>query len=164
MGTIQIVAAAEKDIPVIRSIAEAVWPGTYGKIISDEQIRYMLEKMYAPEVLAAQLAGGHRFVFALEDDKILGFAGFEQTEKEKMKLHKLYILPEAQGKGVGALLILFIKDCAIQAGVKMLHLNVNKYNAAYHFYLKSGFTVLYEEDLDIGNGYFMNDYVMGMNL
>ena len=28
------------------------------------------------------------------------------------------------------------------------------------FYEKLGFTVIKEEDIDIGNGYLMNDYVM----
>jgi len=42
----------------------------------------------------------------------------------------------------------------------VLQLNVNRQNNAVNFYLKKGFSILYEEDNDIGEGYFMNDYVM----
>ena len=45
-----------------------------------------------------------------------------------------------------------------------LELNVNRKNKAINFYKKYGFTILKEEDIDIGEGYFMNDYVMGMEV
>jgi ribosomal protein S18 acetylase RimI-like enzyme len=45
-------------------------------------------------------------------------------------------------------------------GATTLQLNVNRNNPAKIFYEKLGFAVLNEEDIDIGNGYFMNDYVM----
>jgi len=41
---------------------------------------------------------------------------------------------------------------------------VNRNNVAKDFYEKFGFIVIKEEDLDIGNGYFMNDYVMQKNI
>ena len=45
-----------------------------------------------------------------------------------------------------------------------LQLQVNRNNSAKDFYLKFGFTILYEADFEIGNGYFMNDYVMSLVL
>jgi ribosomal protein S18 acetylase RimI-like enzyme len=47
-----------------------------------------------------------------------------------------------------------------QKGATSLLLNVNRNNPTKGFYEKLGFTVIKEEDIDIGNGYFMNDYVM----
>ena len=41
-----------------------------------------------------------------------------------------------------------------------LQLNVNRNNKAKEFYERQGFAVIKEEDIDIGNGYLMNDYVM----
>ena len=32
------------------------------------------------------------------------------------------------------------------------------------FYLKHAFKVLFEADFEIGNGFFMNDYVMSLEL
>ncbi|MGZ8545109.1 MAG: GNAT family N-acetyltransferase, partial [Flavisolibacter sp.] len=45
-------------------------------------------------------------------------------------------------------------------GATVLRLNVNRNNSARSFYEKLGFEMIGEEDIDIGNGYFMNDYVM----
>jgi predicted lactoylglutathione lyase len=42
----------------------------------------------------------------------------------------------------------------------VISLNVNKFNKAVSFYKKIGFVVASEEDLDIGNGYLMEDYKM----
>jgi ribosomal protein S18 acetylase RimI-like enzyme len=49
-------------------------------------------------------------------------------------------------------------------GGKRLELNVNRYNKARQFYEKLGFTVIKEEDIDIGEGFFMNDYVMARSI
>jgi hypothetical protein len=43
-------------------------------------------------------------------------------------------------------------------------LNVNRYNKARFFYEKFGFKIIDEVDISIGNNYFMNDYVMELNL
>lgn len=46
------------DLRIIREIADRVWPETFAAILSPEQIVYMMKMMYAPEVLAAELARG----------------------------------------------------------------------------------------------------------
>ena len=51
-----------------------------------------------------------------------------------------------------------------KSGAKALQLNVNRYNSAVHFYEKQGFKIIREEDIDIGEGFFMNDYVMELKL
>ena len=39
-------------------------------------------------------------------------------------------------------------------------LPVKSMPASVAFYEKLGFQIIKEEDVDIGNGYFMNDYIM----
>ncbi len=69
-----------------------------------------------------------------------------------------------QGKGVGKLLLQEVTDRAQQLGQDTLLLNVNRFNVAIDFYKRQGFYVIAEEDIDIGNGYFMNDYLMEKKL
>ena len=45
-----------------------------------------------------------------------------------------------------------------------LELNVNRSNRARGFYEKMGMRVVREGDFPIGEGYYMNDYIMGMEL
>ena len=70
----------------------------------------------------------------------------------------------ASGSGIGKILIQQAENEARKQGNKKLHLNVNKKNKAVGFYQKLGFTVDYEEVLDIGNGYVMDDFVMVKDL
>jgi len=52
---------------VVQQIAYATWPATYGKILSPEQLSYMLQLFYSTESLAQQMsAQGHNFIVAYE--------------------------------------------------------------------------------------------------
>lgn len=158
---------AKEELSKVQSIAHRTWPSTFANILSPEQIEYMLGWMYGLKMLESQAENGHIFLLAEQDGKELGFAGFElnYTEEPKAKLHKIYLLPEAQGKGAGKTLIFEVADRARAAGQKSLLLNVNKYNQkAIDFYLRIGFKEIYKEVIDIGNGYVMDDVVMELNL
>lgn len=154
--------AKEQDIEVIRAIAAATWPSTYLDIIGQEQIDYMLDKMYSKGELLGQLLEGHIFIIAEDNENQFGFAGYSIIDHEERiyKLHKLYVLPSAHGKGVGKILINEVFNQVKDAGATALQLNVNKHNNAKDFYLKGGFSIKESVKLDIGGGYFMDDYVM----
>jgi GNAT superfamily N-acetyltransferase len=152
----------EEDIESIQDIASKTWPEAYSGIITDEQISYMLKKMYNKGELLSQFQQGYTFLMAGEESKDLGFAIFSIVDSalRTFKLHKLYVLPETHGKGVGKLLINEVVNLAKRAGGIALELNVNRDNKAVAFYERAGFTVKETVDLDIGNGFLMNDYVM----
>ena len=153
----------DENFTAIRAVAAEVWPIAYGLILSQAQLDYMMEMMYSVSSLQHQVnEKGHRFILAIEDDTVLGFASFEfnYNKKPKTKIHKIYVLPNQQGKGIGKALVDFINNEAKSKHQKALILNVNKKNIAIRFYEAIGFDISYEEVLDIGNGYVMDDYVM----
>ncbi|UKT63658.1 GNAT family N-acetyltransferase [Pedobacter mucosus] len=152
----------EEDIELIRDIAKETWPNTYLEIIGQAQIDYMLDKMYNKGELLKQFLEGHIFLFAEDRDKQYGFAGYSIVDHENRvyKLHKLYVLPSAHGKGVGKILINEVFNQVKDAGGSALELNVNKNNKAADFYKKAGFNIKDSVKIDIGGGYFMDDYVM----
>lgn len=152
--------AYEKDIPLIRDMTMKVWPQTYSTILTPDQISYMLEMMYSEQSLSKQMKEQHEFIIVDDGNEPVGFASFSQTEPGIYKLHKIYILPALQGKGAGKFVIGEVIKAIARKGGKALQLNVNRNNKAKDFYEKLGFTVIREEDIDIGNNYFMNDYVM----
>ena len=45
-----------------------------------------------------------------------------------------------------------------------MRLNVNRQNKALTFYEKMGMTKVDEGDFPIGNGFYMNDYIMGLDI
>lgn len=163
MTTIRL--ADTNDIESIQNIAENTWMSTYIPIIGLKQVLYMLDLFYGTEKLNQQIGGNeHTFLLLLENDQPVGFAAFSPRPEnaEIYKLHKLYCLDETRGKGYGRMLTDAVIDAVKNAGHHILELNVNRHNPAVGFYKKNGFVIAYEEDIDIGNGYQMNDYVMRM--
>ena len=158
MNTIRPATVA--DIPFIRQIAADTWPVAYGSILSKEQLDYMLEEMYSTKSLEAQMKEGHHFYLALLNDEPVGFAAFSKIEGSIYKLQKLYVLPTIQKTGMGLELLKTIESTALKTGCKRLQLNVNRNNNAKSFYERNNFEVIREEDIDIGSGYFMNDFIM----
>ncbi|WP_296701541.1 GNAT family N-acetyltransferase [Algoriphagus sp.] len=163
---VKIISANSKDLIQIQSIANHTWPHTFGGILTPKQIEYMLNWMYNLENLENQLNAGHQFFLADDAGQKLGFIGIEPNyEPEKLKIHKIYILPSAQGKGVGKKLFSKIREVAKEYDQKTLTLNVNKENKpAIDFYLHSGFKEIRREVIDIGNGFVMDDIVFELRL
>jgi N-acetylglutamate synthase-like GNAT family acetyltransferase len=154
--------ATINDLPTIEKLAREIWPGTYGDILRPDQLDYMLQFIYSQTSLQNQmLQQQHNFLMVEWEGEPVGFADYSLYAPGVYKLHKIYVHGSMQGKGVGKTLIEYIMN--IVKG-HTLRLNVNRHNKARYFYEKLGFVVTGEEDVDIGNGYFMNDYVMELFL
>lgn len=160
---ITISEATVENIETIREIAYKSWPVAYGKILSPAQLDFMLEKFYSDVVLKDNLINQrHCFLLISVGDVCQGFASYEHhyLNENCTRLHKLYLLPETQGKGLGRLLLDKIEDLAKMNNSNVISLNVNRFNKAALFYKKMGFEIIGEEDIAIGNGYLMEDYKM----
>ena len=160
--TLSIRPADLDDINTIGFLAQQIWPDAYREILSPEQLRYMLKLFYSPKSLRKQMVGEHhRFLILEQADEPIGFASWSTTDTPgTYKLHKIYVLPGRQGKGLGRTLLQFIFETIRPEGATRLRLNVNRHNKARQFYERVGFAVVGEEDIDIGHGYYMNDFIM----
>lgn len=154
--------ATPTDLNAIQKIANETWPSAFGAILSREQIEYMLEMMYSSVSLEEQINKGHHFLIVKEENDDLAFASYElhYNGLPKTKIHKIYTLPTAQNKGIGKLLMNAIIEKAKENQDTTLTLNVNRYNTAYEFYKRLGFEQVGEENIDIGQGYLMEDFIM----
>eukprot|EP01132_Coremiostelium_polycephalum_P017091 gene17091-20498_t len=91
-GDFEVIAdAKEQDISAIRAIAQITWGPTYVPLIGQQQVDYMLEKMYNDGVLQEQFLHGYIFLMAEINKKDVGFASYSLTDPEQgiYKLHKL---------------------------------------------------------------------------
>ena len=152
--------ATIEDVQLIQRLAFQVWPQTYSRILSVEQINYMLDMMYSLSALRRQMEEKCEFIIIYNGKEPAGFASYQELKPTVWKLHKLYVLIAEQGNGTGRFMMNYIFDEIKKQGAKSLELQVNKENLAKHFYQKLGFTQREMIKLDIGNGYFMDDYVM----
>jgi ribosomal protein S18 acetylase RimI-like enzyme len=161
-----LVKANISDLSIIINLTKKIWPAAYGKIIAIAQLDYMIDKFYTETALGELMQKGHVFYLAQDDDdKYIGFVSYEiNSEPNKTKIHKIYVLPETQCTGLGRQFFELVKIKAIEQDQKSVFLNVNKFNHAIHFYTKLGFTKVKDEVIDIGNGYVMDDYVMEIKI
>lgn len=160
--------AALTDIDAIRTLADRIWRACYPGIISLEQIEYMLAKMYAPEAIRADL-GERRIrylLIGLNGETPDGFAAFGPGDVEgEIFLHKLYIDPERQRRGLGSALIREIARRGRSAAARAIVLRVNRGNQrAIEAYERNGFAIVAEVCDDIGGGFMMDDYLMRLGL
>ncbi len=160
--SLSIRPAGLQDIQTIRTLAHDIWPKAYGTMISRAQRDYMLNWMYSPESLRQQMEAGHQFLLLeTESGEALGYAAYCPLSDTQWKLEKLYVRVEMHGQGLGKTLLENVMERIRQKGPTHLELQVNRTNPAVGFYHKMGFQILREADFEIGNGFWMNDYIMG---
>ncbi|WP_439481584.1 GNAT family N-acetyltransferase [Cyclobacterium plantarum] len=161
---ITIYQADSQHIPLIQDMAKIIWPIAFGEILSSEQLAYMMDMMYSKGSLQEQMEKkAHKFLIASKGKEPLGFASYElhHLGLPQLKIHKLYILPTAQGRGIGKEILTYLETEGEKTGMKNMVLNVNKYNSkAFQFYEKQGFTKIKDEVIPIGNGYVMDDFTL----
>jgi ribosomal protein S18 acetylase RimI-like enzyme len=158
--------ASKEQLPIVRDLAYRIWPDTYGTTHTIEELDYMLSKFYAVDALEQQIENGHVFVLAEENDTFIGFVAYElfSEHTNSTKIHKLYVLPQTQGRGIGKALVDYVREEAIINKNEKLFLNVNKLNKAKDFYHRYGFTITKDIIIDIGEGFVMDDYVMELSV
>jgi ribosomal protein S18 acetylase RimI-like enzyme len=163
----QILPATETDLPAIAQLAGVIWRACYPAIITHAQIDYMLARMYALDVMRDEIRSqGIHYDRLLMEGKLAGFASYGPTaEPGVVKLHKLYLLPELHGRGLGSRLLQHVEREVRAGGARRLVLSVNKRNAqAIAAYRRNGFTTADSVITDIGGGFVMDDYVMAKEL
>jgi len=145
---------------IIHDLVHQIYFPTYKDILSVDQIDFMLERSYTVEALQKAMTTDQDFYLLQDaDSRYVGFMALNDSAAETVRIEKLYLLPETQGKGCGKQLISFAGDVARSVHKKILELNVNRGNKAYHFYLSQGFKVTQEVDIPYF-GYVLDDYVM----
>ncbi len=155
--------AGPADVPLIAELARKIWHSHYPGIISERQIEYMLDLMYDPVKLLAEIQE-QKIVYRLlyDGEQPIGYSAAGPGEEPgTFKLHKLYLLPVYHGRGFGWLLLRDVEASAREAAAGRVLLNVNKNNSkAIRSYERNGYRTIDAVMNDIGSGFFMDDYVM----
>ena len=132
--------ATTADCALIQKLAQQIFPVTYKDILTPEQTDYMMEWMYSLDNIRKQMEEeGHVYFLAYEECEAAHCGSFLFREAIK-----------------------YIKE--VHPGLCLMELNVNRNNKALQFYEHMGMRKLREGDFPIGNGYYMNDYIMGLEI
>jgi diamine N-acetyltransferase len=150
--------ATIEEIPLIGAMAERIWHAHYPGIVTVSQIDYMLDKFYSEASIREQMDNGQQFFIGRESSIPLGFFSITVKKTGEIFLHKLYIDTSLQRHGAGSAII---DNIVSTFDPEVIRLTVNRKNyKAINFYFRKGFVIESVEDFDIGEGYFMNDFVM----
>lgn len=155
--------ALPREWKIIQAIAHTTWPVTYGRLLPAGQLEYLLDLIYSEESIKQQMKREHQFIMGYQTGVPLGFASFEKqyNAPANLMIHKLYILPAFQGKGIGKVFLDYLTGLAAQTKHDTLMLKVFVKNQnAIRFYQHLGFHSIGEEVTEFGHGYIVKDYVM----
>lgn len=127
----------QADFALIESLARRIWPVAYDGILTEEQLENLLAKIYGAENLASEMANGHRFWGAFDNASALGYAS-GYRDGACIWIKKLYVLPQAQGQGIGRALMQTVITAFLPVQEARLYVNGENL-AAQRFYEKCGF-------------------------
>jgi ribosomal protein S18 acetylase RimI-like enzyme len=142
-------------------VAKAIWEEYYPDIITREQITYMIDTFQSPEAIENQIQDGMNYYLAVEGDEEIGYLAYTEETDSSLFLSKIYIKKDCRNRGRGKEMFAFVLGQARERELKKIRLTVNKNNtASIDKYLKMGFSISDSVVKDIGDGFFMDDYVM----
>ena len=93
--------AAETDCPLIRRMAEEVFPATYRGILTPAQLNYMMEWMYSEASLREQFRAGHAWFIASSDGEPCGYLSVERQGEALSICRKSMSCPVFRASGQG---------------------------------------------------------------
>ena len=165
---VRVRAAGIPDIPEVARLSGIIWNRCYADILSRQQIDYMLVLMYSPETIRSEMDNGISYCLVSDGGRAVGYLSFGKIRhhgQDAMKLHKIYLLPEKQGRSIGSESLKYVVGKTSEAKLSVLMLCVNKNNAAaIRFYERNGFRIADSIVSDIGSGFVMDDFVMERNI
>lgn len=166
LSRFQVSRCLPADVFALAECARHIWVRYYPSIIGMPQVMYMLNRMYHAGTLLQRLEAGHIFLKVTSRGGCMsGFAELELPVSGAAFLHKFYIRLHLRGTGLAQRLMKAVETEASGLGAFALQLNVNRNNLpAIRFYEREGFCICHELDVDIGGGFFMNDFRMEKQL
>lgn len=138
-----------RDLAAVRNLAHRIWPASYTHFLNPEQIANMLARIYSLDALNDEVAAGHRFFLAQNNDEPVGYAS-AYREGDVAWLKKLYLLPECRGTGAGAQLLTAAFTPFADAAEQRLLVNPDNH-AARAFYERQGFVHVDDTQVSMGD-------------
>jgi len=184
-----------EDIPKIIKIASKAFPEAFSSILNHEQMVYMMNMMYGEKSIAADIESGDQNYFLMYiDGKPSGYISITTPDrfiKERIEnchkkngspanmqvirdckkpvflLHKVYLLPEKKGCGLGRALLQYAENIVSKLSKgepSLMILQVNRKNSAVNFYKHLGMRIIGRQDFVLDHGFEMNDFVMAVDI
>jgi GNAT superfamily N-acetyltransferase len=142
-----VLAATERDVPALRALGVRTWRATYEGVLPGAVVERGVEELFNVYSLGVAVRDG-RMLAAFRDGILVGMLEFDRVDATRTMVWKLYVDPDAQGRGIGGLLLERLLQSATTPEVRVEHDERNA--AAGAFFASFGLGV--EEVVDAGGG------------
>ena len=136
-GGVTVRPAVLDDVEAVVAVGHRTWPATYEPLAGPDYVAMGLAKWWTVEATEPAVRAG-RVLVAEVDGEIVGMSATGPLDG-RMILWKLYVVPEAQGRGAGGALMRALLASAAEAHdeIRLAYLEGNDHAAA--FYRHHGF-------------------------
>ena len=149
------------DFRQLEPFAASIWEQHYTPIIGADQVAFMLNKYQSTQAMFDQFSAGYKYVVVICGDQKAGYFAYDSKAEKEVFISKLYIHKDFRRRGLGRRILDFIAKEARALGCKAMTLSVNKDNSnSIQFYIAYGFQTIKAQKVAIGEGFYMDDYVM----
>ncbi len=159
---LRIVVAQPEDIPALQSTAATAWWATYREYLDACFIEDFLASAYSTRTLSLHLVDPSTlFLAAKVEGTLIGFgqvgptlARDDDAPVAPADLYRLYLLPQWQGRGIGARLLGVLEGWLREREYLTYGAYVHEYNeTAKSFYARQGFT--HHPECDVQNEWYL---------
>ena len=156
--------SSDEKLKTVDSLAEEIWHEHFTPIIGRDQVLYMLDKFQSFTAMKRQRESeGYIYYLFKWDGEYVGYSGIA-VHGDRLFLSKLYVKKEARGRGISRKAVDKYKGICKEKGLRSIYLTVNKYNFAKDVYTALGFKTIDSVKTDIGGGFYMDDYIMELDI
>jgi L-amino acid N-acyltransferase YncA len=146
-------AAVEADASAIAHVHVASWQTTYAEIVPAVYLAGLDETLRA-RLWGEWLSGGSLVFVAEWDGQVVGFAhggaNREPVAACDAELYSIYLLKEAQKRGIGAELLRAMANALLERNFRSMAVWVLEQNRSRSFYERTGARLATSKVIDIG--------------
>ena len=161
MNEVSIREVKREEIPALAALAAEIWRQHFPPIVGAPMVEHMLKKFQSEPAMTRQVTEeGYHYYFLEWEGNPVGYVGV-RPEEDSLFLSKFYLRKAYRGRKIGRKAIDFLVDYCREHHKKRIWLTVNRHNlnpiAAYK---KMGFREIRTLKADVGDGFYMDDFVM----
>ena len=144
---IALKSVLSSDAASLFTLMEEVYTSAYSHFWTDKGVWYLHSQYAEKEVVKDLLEENSAYYFIVFNGEVVGILRYVWDEKlngfseeKQVKLHRIYLHPKTQGKGVGKKVLSWLEEKALKKGCQIIWLDaMDKQVDAFEFYKKRGY-------------------------
>lgn len=146
----------------LHEFAHPIWTEVFGPMVAGgpAEAEYIFESWQSEDSIRKAMDDGYLYGYLMDGGRRAGYFAM-RVEGERLLISKCYLVKEERGRGLGSEMIRVMLEYGREHGCTSAYLYVHVRNArAIKAYERNGFSSMYREIRDRGDGFATDDFVM----